>query len=44
MDYGRVCKYLDDCLIFGIKPGLVRVNKILELLGNPQKNWNLFML
>jgi len=37
MDYGRVCKYLDDCLIFGIKPGLVRVNKILELLGNPQK-------
>jgi dihydrofolate synthase/folylpolyglutamate synthase len=35
--YAQVCKYLDDCLIFGIKPGLVRVNKILELLGNPQK-------
>ncbi|MDD3819466.1 MAG: cyanophycin synthetase [Actinomycetota bacterium] len=37
MNYSQVCKYLDDCLIFGIKPGLVRVNKILELLGNPQK-------
>jgi dihydrofolate synthase / folylpolyglutamate synthase len=37
MEYGQVCKYLDDCLIFGIKPGLVRVKKILELLDNPQK-------
>ncbi len=37
MEYGQVCKYLDDCLIFGIKPGLVRIKKILELLDDPQK-------
>ncbi len=37
MNYGQVCKYLDDCLIFGIKPGLERIRKLLELLGNPQK-------
>ncbi len=37
MEYGQVCKYLDDCLIFGIKPGLARIKKILELLDNPQK-------
>jgi dihydrofolate synthase/folylpolyglutamate synthase len=35
--YRQVCKYLDDCLIFGIKPGLIRIKKILELLDNPQK-------
>src|SRR4030042_3119482 len=37
MEYGQVCKYLDDCLIFGIKPSLIRIKKILELLDNPQK-------
>src|SRR4030042_2014265 len=37
MEYGQVCKYLDNCLIFGIKPGLARIKKILELLDNPQK-------
>ncbi len=37
MNYGQVCKYLDDCLVFGIKPGLERVHKLLELLGNPHK-------
>ncbi len=37
MNYRQVCKYLDDCLIFGIKPGLVRIEKILQFLGNPQK-------
>ncbi|MEA2015553.1 MAG: cyanophycin synthetase [Actinomycetota bacterium] len=37
LNYGQVCKYLDGCLIFGIKPGLERVRKLLELLGNPQK-------
>jgi len=35
--YRQVCKYLDDCLIFGIKPSLIRIKKILELLDNPQK-------
>ncbi len=28
---------MDDCLIFGIKKSLVRIEKILELLNNPQK-------
>lgn len=37
MNYRQVCKYLDDCLIFGIKPGLVRIEKILQFLDNPQK-------
>jgi len=37
LEYRRVCKYLDHCLIFGIKPGLVRVRKLLELLKNPQE-------
>ncbi|HEY4695375.1 MAG TPA: Mur ligase family protein [Candidatus Hydromicrobium sp.] len=36
MNYRQVCKYLDDCLIFGIKPNLVRIKKILQLLDNPQ--------
>jgi len=35
--YRQVCKYLDDRLIFGIKPGLIRIKKILELLDNPQE-------
>ncbi len=38
MNYRQVRKYLDDCLIFGIKPGLERVEKILQLLGDPHKN------
>lgn len=37
MNYRQVSKYLDDCLIFGIKPGLVRIEKILQLLGNPHR-------
>ena len=37
MNFGKVCKYLDDCLIFGIKPSLTRIEKILKLLGNPHK-------
>ncbi|MFO7928924.1 MAG: Mur ligase family protein [Candidatus Humimicrobiaceae bacterium] len=37
MNFRQVSKYLDDCLIFGIKPSLVRIKKILELLGNPHK-------
>ncbi len=38
MDYRQVSKYLDGCLIFGIKPSLIRVEKILKLLGNPHRN------
>ncbi len=37
MNYSQVSKYLDDCLIFGIKPGLERIEKILQLLGNPHR-------
>jgi len=37
VNYRQVCKYLDDCLIFGIKPDLVRIEKILQFLDNPQK-------
>jgi dihydrofolate synthase/folylpolyglutamate synthase len=37
VNFGKVCKYLDDCLIFGIKPSLTRIEKILKLLGNPHK-------
>ncbi len=33
-NYAQATKYLDDCLVFGIKPSLVRINKILELQGN----------
>jgi len=37
VNYRQVCKYLDGCLIFGIKPSLVRIEKILQFLDNPQK-------
>jgi len=37
VEYTQICKYLDDCLVFGIKPGLERIKKLLELSGNPQK-------
>lgn len=37
MDYNKVSKYLDDCLIFGIKPSLVRIERVLSLLGNPHR-------
>src|SRR4030042_3841365 len=33
-NYAQVTKYLDDCLVFGIKPSLERIKKILELQGN----------
>jgi dihydrofolate synthase / folylpolyglutamate synthase len=36
-NYTQATKYLDDCLVFGIKPGLARINKILELQGNTHK-------
>ncbi len=36
--YPQVVKFLDEALIFGIKPNLLRINKILELMGDPHKN------
>ena len=38
MDFKQVSKYLDDSLIFGIKPSLVRIKKILEFMGNPHRD------
>ncbi|MBM3706204.1 MAG: bifunctional folylpolyglutamate synthase/dihydrofolate synthase, partial [Actinobacteria bacterium] len=35
--YPQAVKYLDRCMVFGIKPGLERINSILEFLGNPHK-------
>jgi dihydrofolate synthase / folylpolyglutamate synthase len=37
LNYLEVCKYLDNALIFGIKPNLLRINSILDMLGNPHK-------
>jgi dihydrofolate synthase / folylpolyglutamate synthase len=37
VDFDRVSKYLDGALIFGIKPSLVRIKKILELMGHPHR-------
>ncbi len=38
MDFTQITQFLDDCLIFGIKPSLVRINKILQLMGDPHKD------
>lgn len=34
--YQQATRYLDDCLIFGIKPSLIRINRLLKLMGEPQ--------
>ncbi|MBM3699669.1 MAG: hypothetical protein FJW68_01955 [Actinobacteria bacterium] len=34
--YAQATGYLDKCLIFGIKPGLSRIKKILDMLGYPK--------
>ncbi|MBM3709967.1 MAG: hypothetical protein FJW61_06060, partial [Actinobacteria bacterium] len=36
-NFKQVTEYLDDCLVFGIKPDLARIKKILEITGEPQK-------
>jgi len=38
VNFSQVSKYLDDALIFGIKPSLIRINKILQLMGDPHKD------
>ncbi len=38
MNFSQVSKYLDDALIFGIKPSLIRIQKILQLMGEPHKD------
>lgn len=37
--YNDALKFLENLTIFGIKPGLERIEKILARLGNPQKNY-----
>jgi len=37
LDFKSLTEYLDECLIFGIKPSLIRIDKILQLLGDPHK-------
>lgn len=36
MNYDEALKYLDELNIFGIKPGLERINLLTKALGNPQ--------
>ena len=36
-NYKAACNYLDDTLVFGIKPGLERIKKFLELTDHPEK-------
>ncbi|MCE5328911.1 hypothetical protein LLG07_01040 [bacterium] len=40
MNYNEVCKYLDGTLVFGIKPNLLRINRILNLLDDPHTKVN----
>lgn len=36
MNYTQSVEYIHSLLAFGIKPGLERINMLLEMLGNPQ--------
>ena len=38
MTYQETMEYIHSLLRFGSKPGLARIGRLLELLGNPQKN------
>jgi len=35
--YLQAAGYLDECMIFGIKPSLIRIKKIIEILGYPRQ-------
>lgn len=39
MDYKQAVDYLDKTIIFGIKPGLERINRLCKLLDNPQREF-----
>ena len=39
IDYGEAIKYLESLAGFGIKPGLQRITKLLEILGDPQNKY-----
>ena len=36
MNYSEAMQKINNRLVFGIKPGLERIEKLLYLLGNPQ--------
>jgi len=38
MNYEEAIKKIDSLLVFGSQPGLERISKLLELMGNPQNN------
>ncbi|MBN1299107.1 MAG: hypothetical protein JW997_05415 [Actinobacteria bacterium] len=37
LTYLQATDYLDGCLVFGIKPGLSRIKKVIEILGYPKQ-------
>ncbi len=37
MTYNKALEFINSTLVFGSKPGLSRIGRLLELLGNPQK-------
>ena len=39
MNYQESLAYLDELNVFGISLGLVRIEKLLELMGNPQNDY-----
>lgn len=39
MNYKEALEYLDELNVFGISLGLVRIQKLLELMGNPQNDY-----
>ena len=41
MEYNEAVKKINSLIKFGIKPGLDRMKKLLNLIGNPEKNLNI---
>ena len=39
MSYNEAIDYLESLAGFGIRPGLQRITKLLEILGNPQNKY-----
>ena len=39
MNYSEAMEYLEELNVFGMSLGLVRINKLLELMGNPQNEY-----
>ena len=35
-DYKRACRYIEDAAVLGSRPGLERIGKLCDLLGNPE--------